>query len=765
MLQRLKQELKRLFCTKQTWLLVAVIIFGPVLIVTDFLGLGTRVYDTTISNVLMLHPARLSLYISAFSLMAFTLLQLQKLYNSEIYTILEATVDPLTQIVLQTIAIGIITITSVCALLLVLYPYTALTMGTLFSFLKFIQIWVYVCLAGMLITLLISSGVFLIFRNFEASLILMSVLMLFSIGQSEESYYLMHWLQTAVTSIADGTESTVRFKVMFYTRLVGILASIGVYAAGFLCVRRYSNRIAGSIIQNVRHIAVPLLLVFSIVACGFYTNNDPLYDEGNNTLLANYVVDTETQTIGYDDTEADAGQKEDSHHINLNVRWTEMHIETMIESDCLHGKCTHHLENLSEKLEEQEIAIRIMRGIEPTQILCNGEPLDFYREKFSFVYYYYYYFTLPAGLETATLEILFEGYPKGATNYTELSYAITAQYVELADDYPYLMTGASDIRTHTISLSENLTLIVPGAEVEEVTPVAEGYRTYTFIQDRTEGLLYYTIYAGDYLVETTQVGDLKIQFAYFKKKAGIMQEIGVMQIIEDAVIYFTDLYGPLEFGEDPLIIAESERNDTSYSWQSDNNLCIIGESALVSSLYRTEQDSPDTSRSAGLQSFIEAIAKQWWNAFAHGAVIEINWDYNLSDAFTNYSTYLYLKHLYGDSYADQTLKEPWYKIAKYQKNEFYRCNKQYISILPLKDAAKIYFPYQIEEQEREYIVTAALFHAEELVGGEDVLVEKLAEIYNEFKGGNETYLQTFRFLYNDLFFEMLGLTQEEFEAW
>ncbi len=762
MLRRLKQELKRLFYTKQTWLLVAVIVLGPVLIVTDFFGIGTRVYDTTISNVLILHPARLSLYISAFSLMAFTLLQLQKLYNSSMYTILEATVDPLTQIVLQTVAIGIITIASVCVSILVLYPYTALTMGTLFSFLKFIRTWVYVYLIGMLITLLISSGIFLIFRNFEVSLIFMSALMLFSVGQSEESYYLVHWLQTSVTSIADGTESTLRFKVMLSTRLVGVLISIGIYTVGLLCIRRYSRGIPGSVIKNICHAVIPFLLVFSLVACGFYTNNDPLYwqDKNDVTSLMEYYVDEETQTIEVDDS-ADTEYRQRMHdheeQFNIYVKWLEMDTEIVIERDRLRGKTTFLLDNRSKDLKEQELTIELIRGIEPTEILCNGQPLDFSVGDFNFVDWYYYHFTLPAGLDDVTLEVFFAGFPKGSTDTTEIIYSITEQYVELSDECPELMTSGSDVRNYTLSLSEDLTFIISGIEAEEVTPVAEGYRTYTFIQDRREFLLYYYIFAGDYCGDTTKVGDLEVEFYYFKNKAGIMQEIDAMEIIEDTVAYFTDLYGPLEFGDEPLIIAEIER-DSSSSWQI-YNFCGIPESALVSSLYQAKQDSPDASRSAGLQSLVEVIAKQWWSSMGYGAYI----DFNLSDAFTNYSTYLYMKDVYGEAYVQEALVEPWYKTARFQQNEFYWCNKQYTSILPLEDALEIYSLYQT--QEKKDIYAAALFHVEELVGGEEMLTEKLVEIYDTYKGGLKAYYKKPQYLDYALFLVKMGITPEEFEAW
>ncbi len=387
---------------------------------------------------------------------------------------------------------------------------------------------------------------------------------------------------------------------------------------------------------------------------------------------------------------------------------------------------------------------------------------------FNFDFYYYYHFTLPAGLESATIEVVFEGTPKGSQDDTEFIYTITEQYVQVMDEYPHLMTFTCPMQ-YTINVPEKMTFIIPGHDVKEIASAQEGYRSYTFTVLRgTEVTTYveHYIFAGDYVVETAYVGDLEIQFAYFRKKAAIIEEIGAMEIIEDTVAYFTDLYGPLDLDGRPLIVAENGNDVLTSTSAQVKNLCLIKELAIVSSLYQAEQDFPDTARSAGLQNLIKTIAKQWWNYSGYGAFIQIDWDYNLEDAFINYSTYLYFKHLYGEAYADQTLKETWYQAAKFQQNEFYRCNKQYISILSLEDAIEIYLPYQVQEQEKEYIVTAALFHAEELVGGEQVLTEKLAEIYEEFKGGYDAYFsEGFKLLTNDLFFEKLGITEEEFEAW
>ena len=326
MFRRFIRETGRLCRTKQTWLLIAVMVLGPVLTATDFFGLGSRVYDTAISNVLMFNPAKLSLYIGAFSIMVFTLLQLRKLYSGGTYIIVESAVNPVAQILLQTLAICVIVVASVCAALLVLCPYTAIVMKELFSFAKFLRTWVYVYLLGLLITALLTSGVFLILRNFEVSLILMSALMLFSISRPTESYYLTHWLQTSVTSLTDGTESTLRFKIMLYTRLVGGLAGIGAYMLGLLCVRRYSRGILGSVMKNVRHAAIPLLLVVSIGGSAICVKNDPLYwkDKNDVTLLEKYVVNAETQTLEYDDS-ADSEYRlrlnENEEQYNLYITW------------------------------------------------------------------------------------------------------------------------------------------------------------------------------------------------------------------------------------------------------------------------------------------------------------------------------------------------------------------------------------------------------------------------------------------------------------
>ncbi len=242
MFSRLKQEIKRLLCTRRTWLLIAVVVLGPVMTATDFFGLGSRVYGSSISNVLMLNPARLSLYISAFFLMVFTLWELKQLYAGETYILVESATNPLHQILIQTVAICLVMLMSVLASMLILCPYTALTMKELFSLAKFLRTWAYVYALGMLITILLTSGVFMLFRNLEASLILVSALMLFSITRPAESNFLTFWLQTSVDSLTDGTESLMWFKIMLYTRLVWMLGRPwSLYFRPFMCAEVFKR--------------------------------------------------------------------------------------------------------------------------------------------------------------------------------------------------------------------------------------------------------------------------------------------------------------------------------------------------------------------------------------------------------------------------------------------------------------------------------------------------------------------------------------------
>jgi len=82
--------------------------------------------------------------------------------------------------------------------------------------------------------------------------------------------------------------------------------------------------------------------------------------------------------------------------------------------------------------------------------------------------------------------------------------------------------------------------------------------------------------------------------------------------------------------------------------------------------------------------------------------------------------------------------------------------------MPLKDAVEIYYPYTFTA--KEYMDTAALFHAEEFVG-EEKIIKTMAEAYMEFKGGEDVYFETYESLTYELLLEKLGLNQEEFEAW
>ncbi len=156
---------------------------------------------------------------------------------------------------------------------------------------------------------------------------------------------------------------------------------------------------------------------------------------------------------------------------------------------------------------------------------------------------------------------------------------------------------------------------------------------------------------------------------------------------------------------------------------------------------------------------MSVVAKQWWGYYG-GAQTDYEWVAPL----TNYSTYLYIKHLYGDEYANETLKKPWYQAAEFQRNAFYYSNKDYMSTLPSKDAVSVYLPYQ--NVERKYARTMGFLHTTEVLGGEDVLAEKLSEIFLEWTSeGLTTGYRVLPALDYEILLVKIGVAEEEFQAW
>lgn len=363
----------------------------------------------------------------------------------------------------------------------------------------------------------------------------------------------------------------------------------------------------------------------------------------------------------------------------------------------------------------------------------------------------------PRGWRRPRWRLNLGGYPKGTADNTELTAMVSEQYVELPSDYLYLMIHGAEVgvpQTTRVHIPEKLTLLATDVEEKEIEPAKEGYRTYTYETFFGDGIAYYYIFAGDYMVDTAWVGDLEIRFAYFKNKERIMREVDAIGVIRDAVAYFTDLYGPLDFGGEPLMIMETER-DGFEVWQL-SNFCGIGESAIVSSLYQAEKTAPDTARSAGIESLVSMVAKKWWGYYG-GAQTDYEWTAQL----TNYSTYLYIKHLYGEEYTNEMLKKPWYQAAEFQRNAFYYSNKDYMSILPSKDAVSVYLPYQ--NVERKYARTMGFLHMAEVLGRENVLAEKLSEIFLEWTSeGLTTGYRVLPALGYEILLVKIGVTEEEF---
>ncbi|MGI6665316.1 MAG: hypothetical protein ACOX3W_07920 [Christensenellaceae bacterium] len=770
-MNRYKQEIKQLLQATYTWPILGIVLLAPLLVSTHLFGLVPRAYGTTLTSMFVQNPAKLSLYIGAFGVVIYTLLALQQIYRSKAYTLVESSTNPVSQMALRTLGIlGLCTVASIVGQILAM-PYAAVKLGQLFGLVKYLKTWIYIYTMGLVVVVLLTSGVYLLFRNFEVSLLLVSILMIYSISLPREAHYTSFWLQTARNTLSDGTQSLFQFRVIGLGRLISLVGALGIYALGLLSVRRYGRGMVVSMLQNMRHAVLPIVLAICIAAVPIYMQHDPL--TGNYRLhyfeeVAGINPNTK-QIEWYGETYDEyLGKLQQSSFMSAVVRWKTCDVELLLEGETLQGKSTYTLEDVFGLVEEQgneELTIEILQGIEVTKILLDGTKLEFYKDTFAVEHWQYYHFVIPKG-KMDTLEIMFAGTPKGANNEDTFTNRITKDYAQFDKEAtPRLKTKSNETQQYTLYAPAEKEVFVLGCPMEEVASKREGYRAYTFETERYRNMYGFRAVVGDYVVQTAEVAGQEVQFAQFKGKTALVEKGRSMELITDVISFMTETFGPLETYGMPIFIWEPEmyleveeanilqqfNGNGSYTFI---NGLAIKEAEVAGSFTENIEDNVQ------YVNMVWTLVSQWWNTSGIGA--------NVYEGLhpTLYSTYLYLKERHGQDYADTMVRQPAIQWAKEYQGAFYGVHEEeLIEKIPFKNALEIYGNFQYYgEKERQ---VGVLFYMVDLIGEEEV-TRIWKEGYELTKGGYPAWLKSLIWYRFDMFLEeactVAGITMEEAKA-
>ncbi|HEX3076673.1 MAG TPA: hypothetical protein VHQ24_07415, partial [Lachnospiraceae bacterium] len=348
-LRNVLYETRRLFLVRKTWVYMLVITFVPILFSANLFGIGGNYYGT-MTSVLVLGPAKGAVFVAVCASLFLTLLEMQRMTKYRMNIIIETMTNPIQNQLRQTVAILIVTATSVLLSLCILIPYTMHTMGSTFRLVPFLACWIFIYFGGALIAILFSSGLFMITRSFDASFIIMGVLIGISFFAPFGSNYLLLWVQTNVLQFSDATQSYLKIDVISYTRLVWLLASLGIYMLGLSCIRRYGRNLIWSFLLSCRKVVSPILFAVFVVGTVITVKYEPYFDNGP-VIKYSKKIDPDTGIVIYETDDA-SFSVDDSWNDVVTVQSEHAKMSVDTEKRVLKGEATYNISNPSG--EEQD---------------------------------------------------------------------------------------------------------------------------------------------------------------------------------------------------------------------------------------------------------------------------------------------------------------------------------------------------------------------------------------------------------------------------
>lgn len=705
------------------------------------LGLGEG-YNGTMTNVFILLPAKQAAFVGVLTALFLTLLEIQRMTKYRMSAIIETATSPLRNQLRQTAAIIMVAAISILVSLCVLLPYTMAVMGSTFEILPFLAGWVFIYFGGVLITILLASGLFMITRSFDISFIIVGIMIVFSFFSNYYSNYLNFWVQTKVSLLSDATESYLQVDVILYTRLVWLLASSAVYLLGLTCIRRYGKNLLQSVLLCCRKVVLPVLTVLLAISVFYSVDYEPFFDTGP-VLKSERVVDPETGIVIYK-TDYSSFFVDESRNNDVTVESGKADMTVDTRKRVLKGVAVYPVRNPWGI--KQDVAFSISAGLNILEVYENDVKIKFKKNKLDNFMTSVYHLKLTADKE-ATLRIIYEGSPKSSRDNQMRQWGITDKFVLIPYTYPVPTINLNIQMDCTLTLPEKLTLIMQNTVLKEVASEKIGYKTYEYKVNRRNWLI-----AGEYNIEKLIAGGQEIQFIYLKGREQVMKDNESAAVVADVVEFFTEKFGPLDFSGRPFIIAELDASFVSGGWGL-GNMSVFGEAMFAGTGYKSSQEAANIEGGSGIGVAVHEIAHQWWGWSPDSVYVmedaQSPWS---SEGLTVYSTYLYMKERYGEEYAKQEFVDAWAKNTKKMKNAFYLTHLQYASKLPKNDAADIYTAFA--STTRYEMMPYLLLKAEKLVGGEDAFVASLMKISQKYRRKELSY---------ETFLMELGITKEDLQ--
>lgn len=691
------------------------------------LPLGNLLYEHTsrvMSARYILTPVLTGTTIGAIVWAVVMIMEADRLQRSGVHILTDAVSPPAFLSAARTLAL--ITLSGAVTVLtaLVYLPYTSAKMSSVFSAGFYFANFMVFMLPTWWISILFADAFYQITRRVELAVILYIALAGVSISGIAASDYFMRWINPFVITYSDGFPSVWPLRIGLYTRIIWICIALGMWLISMLCIRKYQRGPIFSLSRNRKKMTVLIPAVLLASAGIFLWKFQPFIDHGTD-----YIDEYSTIVMEIDDANRISAIR---YSLDLNPA-----------TGTISAKAEYDIQ----VPYRGEDILYLNPGYKITKMTYDGKEVPFRTVDSDINGQRPTYFELPEQLSFKTLVVEYNGFPTQAKYWSSssvndmidrdfIALSTTAAVPRLENYY----TGVDNAAVAEITIPDTLTPFLNYTRMTQFVDNGDGTRTWKakcpkYIRD---------FMAGYYTIDTFQVNDLTVDFAYGTAYEDIVAKNDIRQTIVDILTYCSEHYGEL-FSADAnhlLLRQESSMFMGGYA--------IHGVSTWFETVLAPDTLADTDKGASATEVFIHEMIHQWWGGLGLSCANEELWS---SEGLTVYSTYRLVKEKYGVLYARQYYVDTWKKAVENQNRSFYNRHPEYLTLLP-----ELY-QSQIASSNRSinqyYRMPLMILKAEELVGGEDKMDEILRRMYEE-----QDLFRENEFCFAD-FLRYCGLTEED----
>jgi len=699
-------ELKRLALSKFAWGAIILSLCAP------FMGYSTHLSNPhVVTGQFIASPVLVGATVGALIWGLLTMLESNRIHRSGTGMLIDAIASPISMAWVRVAALITLS-TAVCLLVALVYlPYTAVNVGSLFTFDLYIISFLVLMLPTWWISILLASAFSQIARRIEPAGLLYAAAALFSFNAMATGNLFTSWLNPIVLTFSDGFSSLFYLRIAFYTRLIWLAFSGGLWVFSLLCIRRYQKNLAGSFLRGLRKVYLPIGAAALLAAGSFLWVNQPFVDHGPVEF-----------TFGSGAT----------HYVHTNISGVSYQLTPRPSTGQLHGVAKYTTSSGG----SGRYSIWLNAGYRILSIEYDGRPVEFTptseiqadarRTDFTLAH---------SGWETLRIE--YEGFPTMIRAFAPGSWGNEINSTNIT-----LSNAGSIPRIDGLSLpiSYNLELTLPSNMIPVVnhrlladyTNLDNGSRLWTgYIE--AFGL---RLNAADYIVESFIAADMDVDFIFSRAYEDIMREFEIPGSIAEVLDFFTDILGPLHWAHLPSL-SMLQSSALMFGGIAGDGFVEWGESIFtVSSL-----DNPLQGNDAA-EVFVHEMVHMWWGGLGVFSGWSDGDDLWSDEGLTVYYTYRFFKYKYGEEYARRHFVDAWQAAVDIQDRCFFSRNPEYFERLPEVFRARINMRNRGTNLYAR--MPLMILRAEELIGGPEKMDELMRQVQQEFAGNGFSNPFTFQ---------------------